>query len=201
MQQSVRISAISSPVQAGPASKGATTSPVPSTPAKRTRPLAGLAVAGLALMMAWALAVPSVQPVLTEPHAQLTQQARSLAQQGKAIPFLAQTSPELLRALQSGEAEIHTIHLVDTEAEDGDVIQVTLEGHGPGIPFALTKSGHTVAIPVIGGKAPAVSITAVHDGQNRNIVTVGARTSTGLWVSSNLPEGGRETIPVKVAAR
>lgn len=86
-----------------------------------------------------------------------------------------QISDGLRQEILRGDAEFFHIYLYDSCAEDGDVVDVLLNGQ-PFCRVPITHAGATLSVPMSGSPV-AVAIRGVHDGGGG--ITVACRTSQG----------------------
>lgn len=85
-------------------------------------------------------------------------------------------TPEMQEQIRRGETEFYRLTLWDCCDEDGDIIDVIVNGKI----FArvpLTRAGATVSIPVTRGQSTVIRVRAQYDGGGG--VTVGCRSSRG----------------------
>lgn len=88
--------------------------------------------------------------------------------------------PKLTSGLRSeiatGDAKFFHIHLSDSCRNDGDVVEILLNGH-PAFLVPITNAGSTLSVPVTSGTAMVISVRGVYDGGGG--ITVACRTSKG----------------------
>lgn len=111
------------------------------------------------------------------------QQTESLSQLEPTI------SPGMQKDLLNGDARFFRIFLYDSCDEDGDVVQILLNG----VPFAvvpITNAGVTLSVPV--GSGTIISLEGIRDGVGG--ITVACRTSQGDYFTSAMPPGGIQPI-------
>ena len=88
---------------------------------------------------------------------------------------------------------VYRLHLFDSCDEDGDVVEVRLDG----VPFAvvpITHAGATLAVPIDPARASRVSILGLRDGEGG--ITVGCRTADGSSYCRTIAEGGEQTVGI-----
>ena len=115
--------------------------------------------------------LPVVPPELINPPASVPQSA--LTPQGQA-------------AVRADGFSIFSMQLIDDVAEDGDVVQISVDGV-PVSFLSLSHAGATLDIPLKRGESHEIKVTAVRDGTGG--ITLGLRTSIGDVVSRNLAVG------------
>lgn len=111
-------------------------------------------------------------------------------QQTESLPQLEPTiSAGMQEDLLNGDARFFRIFLYDSCDEDGDVVQILLNG----VPFAvvpITNAGVTLSVPV--GSGTIISLEGIRDGVGG--ITVACRTSQGDYFTSAMPPGGVQPI-------
>ncbi|MGL4419671.1 MAG: hypothetical protein ACRCZF_03305 [Gemmataceae bacterium] len=115
-----------------------------------------------------------------------------------AVPAPAQTlapvlSPALRADLRSGQAEFYHVYLFDCCYEDGDIVEILVNG----VPFRqvrLTNAGARLAIPVASDGSTRIQIRGVFDGGGS--ITVGCRTSQGRGFLRSMSEGEVEDLAI-----
>ena len=115
--------------------------------------------------------LPTVPPELMNPPVSAPQSA--LTPQGQV-------------AVRADGYSIFSMQLIDDVAEDGDVVQISVDGV-PVSFLSLSHAGATLDIPLKKGESHQIKVTAVRDGTGG--VTLGLRTSVGDVVSRNLQVG------------
>lgn len=140
------------------------------------------------------LAIPSAPVHLSrsDVNVEATRAAIEAAKAGRPIPGLSSASPELVRALAEGKAEVYTVRALDTCAEDGDHVTVTTDNGARVGPFMLTNAGTVISVPAINGVLPSVQLIADKDGEGG--ITVAVQSSGGTWYSSIMAEGQMQAI-------
>ena len=78
--------------------------------------------------------------------------------------------------MRGGEFGLFRLQLVDNEAMDGDIVEISVDGVPVGR-FMLTHGGAVLDVPLKPGKRQVVRITGVHDGGGG--ITLGVRSSLG----------------------
>lgn len=89
-------------------------------------------------------------------------------------------------AVRSDGYSIFSMRLIDDVAQDGDVVQISIDGV-PMSFLSLTHAGATLEIPLKKGESHRITVTAVRDGNGG--VTLGLQTSAGMIVSRNMAVG------------
>ncbi len=114
------------------------------------------------------------------------------ARASEIIADVSGASPELQAAIAAHSVQYVTVRVFDTCSEDGDVVSLSTDTGATFGPFTISNAGSTVSIPVVGGRAPRITLHALKDGNGG--ITVGATTSMGTWYSGILPEGGTQIV-------
>lgn len=138
-----------------------------------------------------------VAPPLGAPGAAPAEQRASsplpIAPQELVSP--APTAPQSMltprghEAVRSDGFAIFSMRLIDDVAEDGDVVQVSIDGV-PMSYLSLSHGGATLEIPLKKGESHRVTITAVRDGTGG--VTLGLQTTAGTFLSRTMAVGESE---------
>lgn len=106
---------------------------------------------------------------------------------GQAIqPVQPTLTPGQAADLRSGNAKLFQVFLYDSCAEDGDVVEVLING----VPFAtvpIMHAGATLSVPVTSGAPTDVSIRGVYDGGGG--ITVACKTSQGEFFMRSMRAG------------
>ncbi|MDP3543960.1 MAG: hypothetical protein Q8T11_15960 [Elusimicrobiota bacterium] len=89
-------------------------------------------------------------------------------------------------AVRSDGYSIFSMRLIDDVAQDGDVVQISIDGV-PMSFLSLTHAGATLEIPLKKGESHRITVTAVRDGTGG--VTLGLQTSAGMILSRNMAVG------------
>jgi hypothetical protein len=121
------------------------------------------------------------------------QMGRRPGQPAPIPPSVEKVSPSMQTALDSGQANFYSMLFYDTCQEDGDFISVTLDDGTTTKPFMITKAGTVIQVPMVASAPPKITISAIKDGVGG--VTVGCRTSDGIWYSRVLREGEEQQVP------
>jgi hypothetical protein len=93
-----------------------------------------------------------------------------------ALKQLAEDSPVMAQQLESGRRTLYRLHLLDHLAEDGDEVEVSVDGISQG-PVPLSNVGTDMLIPLTQGKPSQIKVTATRDGGGG--VTFGVVSSLG----------------------
>ncbi len=141
-------------------------------------------------------ASPRNQSVLSSSGPTTAISALHSLQNLQAVAKAAAMNPAitLANAMRNGRAELFEIELFDCCDEDGDVVEILLNG----APFAavpLTHGGSVVAIPLAPGRN-SITVLATHDGGGG--VTVSLRTSHGEYFARYMDEGESHQMGVVV---
>jgi len=89
-------------------------------------------------------------------------------------------------AVRSDGYSIFSMRLIDDVAQDGDVVQISIDGV-PMSYLSLSHAGATLEIPLKKGESHRITVTAVRDGNGG--ITLGLQTSAGTIVSRNMAVG------------
>ena len=90
----------------------------------------------------------------------------------------------------SGDTKFFHIYLYDCCDEDGDVVEVILNGEVFAV-VPITHAGATLSVPV-GGSGTSVSLRGVRDGGGG--ITVACRTSQGDFFTKSMTPGETQVI-------
>lgn len=99
-------------------------------------------------------------------------------------------TPQGMAAVRSDGYSMFQMQLIDDCAEDGDVVQISVDGV-PVSFLSLSHAGATLEIPLKKGESHTITVTATRDGGGG--VTLGLRTSIGDVISRNMQVGESET--------
>jgi hypothetical protein len=102
-------------------------------------------------------------------------------------PRLPVLTPGLRAQVRAGDVEFFHLFVYDCCAEDGDVIEVLVNGESYAV-IPLTHRGATLSIPVPRDGNVPVQIRGVRDGEGGGI-TLGCRTSRGTFYLRSMLEG------------
>jgi hypothetical protein len=91
-------------------------------------------------------------------------------------PPRASLTTGMREEIMRGDAQFYHIHLYDSCWEDGDVVEILLNGQ-PMFVVPLTNAGATLTVPIHSGGATVIAVRGVRDG--RGGITVACRTSQG----------------------
>jgi hypothetical protein len=94
--------------------------------------------------------------------------------------------PRLIEQIKSGDLKFFAVRLIDNVAEDGDIVEIALDGKKVG-QIRLSHLGATIHIPLNQNAQHTLEILAILDGGGG--VTLGASTSTGSVYSKVLQVG------------
>ena len=123
----------------------------------------------------------------------LDQAATAAQAAGRPVAALAQADPALLAQVREGKSDLYSMRLVDTEAEDGDVVLLLVDGKPLGH-ILLFNRGTVVTVPVGKSKPTVLTIQAEKDGGGG--VTFGMASSQGQVLSRVMQVGENETWSV-----
>lgn len=138
---------------------------------------------------------PAAAPAPQTPAAPAASETRASSPLPVAPPELispAATAPQSALTARGQEAvrsdgySIFSMRLIDDVAQDGDVVQISVDGV-PMSYLSLTHAGATLEIPLKKGESHRITVTAVRDGNGG--VTLGLQTSAGMIVSRNMAVG------------
>ncbi len=133
-----------------------------------------------------AASAPKPSAPVPAPAAQTEQAVRQV---------LAQAPAETRTAIADGNQVIYSLHVLDDVVEDGDVVEIFVNGTSYGrVPLA--SGGQDVLIPLPVGTTAKVHVVAVQDGGGG--VTFGVTTSQGEIRSTVMPEGGSDDWSVTI---
>ena len=93
--------------------------------------------------------------------------------------------PDVLIPVRDGKAEFFHISVFDCCAEDGDIVQILLNGD-ESAEVPLTHSGSVISLPLTPGTT-TMTLRGIHDGGGR--ITVMFRTSQGDFFSRSMDVG------------
>ncbi|MBI4676618.1 MAG: hypothetical protein HY748_03465 [Elusimicrobia bacterium] len=115
-----------------------------------------------------------------------TEAAREALKRGDVPPVLAQASPDLRREVAEARMDLFSVRLVDTVAEDGDVVIIFVDGKPLGR-VDLSNAGAVLTLPLKPGTSTGLKVVAEKDGGGG--VTFGAVTSQGQVMSKVMSVG------------
>lgn len=102
-------------------------------------------------------------------------------------------TPQGQAAVRSDGYSIFSMQLIDDVAQDGDVVQISVDGV-PVSFLSLTHAGAVLDIPLKKGESHVIQVTAIRDGTGG--ITLGLRTSVGDVTSRNLAVGESDSWTV-----
>ncbi len=109
---------------------------------------------------------PASAPIVsTDPSASLVA--------AKVAPTL---TPGLRAEILRGDTSFYHIHLSDSCYDDGDVVEILINGQ-PFFIVPITNAGATLSVPITSGTATVISVRGVYDGGGG--ITVACRSSQG----------------------
>ena len=109
--------------------------------------------------------------------------------------MLAQAPEETRAGIADGRQVIYSLHVLDDIAEDGDIVEIFVNGTSYGR-VLLSNAGQDVLIPLPANTNAQVHVLAVQDGGGG--VTFGVTTSQGEIRSTVMPEGGSDDWSVTI---
>ena len=109
--------------------------------------------------------------------------------------MLAQAPEETRAGIADGRQVIYSLHVLDDIAEDGDIVEIFVNGTSYG-QVLLSNAGQDVLIPLPAGTNAQVHVLAVQDGGGG--VTFGVTTSQGEIRSTVMPQGGSDDWSVTI---
>ncbi len=113
------------------------------------------------------------------------------------VPSLKPTLSEGMKlAVLTGDAKFHHLFLFDSCDEDGDIVEVLVNGDRFGI-VPITHRGATISIPISSTQTTNLSIRGLRDGTGG--ITVGTITSSGKTYLRRMTVG--EVQPVELIAK
>lgn len=114
----------------------------------------------------------------------------------QAVRQMLAQAPEATRAgIADGRQVIYSLHVLDDIAEDGDIVEIFVNGTSYG-QVLLSHAGQDVLIPLPAGTNAQVHVLAVQDGGGG--VTFGVTTSQGEIRSTVMPQGGSDDWSVTI---
>lgn len=106
------------------------------------------------------------------------------------MPSELASAPQAVRdAVRDGRMSLFTLHMIDFVDEDGDVVDVSINGMTMG-QVILSHAGATMTVPLTPGIEQSFGVTAVQDGGGG--VTFGAQSSAGQMVTRVMGVGESE---------
>ncbi len=123
-----------------------------------------------------------------------TTSAREALKRGETPAVLAQAGAELKRDVAEGRRDLYSIKLIDSVAEDGDVVGIFIDGQPLGM-VTLSHAGAVLTVPLKSDGATSLRVLAEKDGGGG--VTFGAVTSRGQTMSQNMNVGESLTWSVR----
>ncbi len=88
--------------------------------------------------------------------------------------------------LAAGDADLYQLYLYDNLAEDGDIVDVYIDGERF-CTVPITHQGATLTVPAVKGKTHSVALLGIHDGGGG--ITVGFRSSEGDYFTERMAVG------------
>ena len=108
---------------------------------------------------------------------------------------LAQAPAEVRQQIAEGRTVIYSLHVLDDVVEDGDVVEVFVNGASHGR-VLLTSAGQDLLVPLPAGSTAQVHVVAMEDGGGG--VTFGVTTSMGEIRSSVMAVGQSDDWSVSI---
>jgi len=100
-------------------------------------------------------------------------------------------TPGMQADLASGDADLYRLYLYDNCAEDGDIVDVYIDG----VRFCtvpITHAGSTLTVPATRGKTHVVQLRGIYDGGGG--ITVAFRSSEGDYFTERMAVGQTQTV-------
>tara|TARA_B100000927_G_scaffold278656_1_gene261536 strand:+ start:273 stop:929 length:657 start_codon:yes stop_codon:yes gene_type:complete len=120
----------------------------------------------------------------------LTKSIQNELAKGKVPEVIKNADPIIVQKIKSGEMSFYTLKVVDTIAQDGDIVKVFING----MPFSiitLTHIGADISIPLFTENTNTLQIQAIQDGGGG--VTFGAYSNLGQVYTKIMNVGDIET--------
>jgi len=153
---------------------------------------AALAKGDVAQAEAALQAAQQIPELSTSPKNASEPQVGSHKPETAAVPLLKPTLTEGMKlAVLTGDAKFHHLFLFDCCDEDGDMIEVLVNGERFAI-IPLTHHGATISVPVSASQATSLSIRGLHDGGGG--VTVGCVSSSGTTYLRRMSVGETQAV-------
>jgi hypothetical protein len=146
--------------------------------------------------------VPTLAPVVHRPKAaagvskQVAPALAPVAETEKAVRQVLAKAPAKTRSdIAAGRTVIYSLHVLDDVVEDGDVVDLIVNGTSHGR-ILLSSAGQDVLIPLPAGSTASVKALAVEDGGGG--VTFGVTTSQGEIRSTVMAVGQSDDWSVNI---
>ena len=126
----------------------------------------------------------------TNKNTPLTKSIQNELAKGKMPEVIKNADPIIVEKIKSGEMSFYTLKVVDTIAQDGDIVKVFING----VPFSiitLTHIGADISIPLSTESTNTLQIQAIQDGGGG--VTFGAYSNLGQVYTKIMNVGDVET--------
>lgn len=159
---------------------------------------AALIQGDLALADRLAFSTSTPVPAPTEGTAPPQPQSQSVPPDApvQEIPAPAPSlSPGMRTEIQNGDTEFFHIYLYDSCCQDGDVVEILLNGESAFL-VPITNSGSTLSVPVSRTSVTTIAVRGIFDGGGG--ITVACRTSEGDGFVRVMEEGELQTLGVVV---
>lgn len=112
-------------------------------------------------------------------------------------PGWSPQEPTLTRGMQmnmaAGDADLYRLYLYDNCAEDGDIVDVYIDGERFST-VPITHAGATLTVPVVKGRTQVVELHGIHDGGGG--ITVAFRSSEGDYFTERMGVGQTRVVAV-----
>jgi hypothetical protein len=157
----------------------AATQAAPHGVAESPQPQAGVEAAAVSAVPRPPVLAPVVRRPALPPDAPVpaTPAPAPAAETEQAVrQVLAQAPAEVRAAIADGRQVIYTLHVLDDVEQDGDVVEVFVNGVSYGR-IMLTSLGQDLLVPLPAGSTAQVHVVALEDGGGG--VTFGVHTSMG----------------------
>jgi hypothetical protein len=126
---------------------------------------------------------------------ELTTKTREQLRNNVVPDFIKGSDTRLQEAVLSGERDLYRLKLLDTAAEDGDLVEVTIDGMPMGI-VSLQNNGNELILPIRKGSTK-MQVKGVRDGGGG--ITFGFRTSDGRVYSRSMDTGQVEQWAIETS--
>lgn len=107
------------------------------------------------------------------------------------LPQRPMLTPGMQADLQGGDANLYRLFLYDNCAEDGDIVDVYIDGQRF-CTVPITHEGSTLTVPATKGKMHVVELHGIRDGGGG--ITVAFRSSEGDYYTERMTVGQRQAV-------
>jgi hypothetical protein len=178
-----------------PASTAAQPSPAPATATPSAPTAAPVTAAPTPAAPRPAAVVHRAKPAPSAPKAAAPLPAPAAETQQAVRQLLADAPAETRASIAGGNTVIYSLHILDDVVEDGDVVEIFVNGTSYG-QVTLSSGGQDVLIPLPVGTTAKVHALAVQDGGGG--VTFGVTTSQGEIRSTVMAVGQSDDWSVTI---